>query len=400
MFETKVEEAYQEGYETVTEDEPIAKVIDRLKEIDPPVLVVEDRKGNYSGVLTRRWIKRSRLDPHETSVETLSRPIPSVQTTDDISEAARLMIESQIPVLAVFAGETRRGFISRDDVIRAAADNDWGQNVISQVMTENPVRARPHDTIAQVLEIFNTYGFSHAPVSENDRLVGIVSIQDIIDVVYRRRDRQRGDFAGDRGQGGMAERKGEKSDLVHMPIKSAMSSPVIAARPDDTLEHATRKMKEHDISSLVIMEDDHVVGIMTKRDLLEPVARQGMEARRMSVQFSVKPDIRMSEEEMAAMRREFDSFVGRYRDVVGIGGLFVYLKKHGPVSKGDQPIHCRLQFRTANTQYYSSAEAWSVEEAYRLALSRLERRVVEHKETKLSEEQSRRHIENLLKGEL
>ncbi|TFG05927.1 CBS domain-containing protein [Candidatus Thorarchaeota archaeon] len=400
MLETKVEEVYREGYETVTEDDPISEVIDKIKQVEPPALVVEDRNGDETGVLTRRWIKRSRLDPQETSVETLTRPIPSIQTTDEISEAARLMVESRIPLLSVFAGEALRGFISRDDVIRAAADNDWGQNLVSQVMTENPVRARSHDTIAHVLELFNTYGFSHAPVSENDELVGVLSIQDLIDIVYGERDRQEGRFGGTRDHGGAGERKGEKADLVHMSIKDAMSSPVIAARPDDTLEHAWKKMEEYDISSLVIMEDEHIAGIVTKRDLLEPIAQRGMEKRQMSVQFSVKSGIRMSEEEKAAMRREFESFVNRYRDVVGIGGLFVYLRMYGPVSKGDQLIQCRLQFRTANTQYYSSAEAWSAEEAYKLALDRLERQVVEHKETKLSEEQSRRHVENLLKGEL
>ena len=400
MPETKVEEVYQEGYETVTEDDPISEVIDKIKQVKPPALVVEDRNGDETGVLTRRWIKRSRLDPQETSVKTLTRPIPSIQTTEEISEAARLMVESRIPLLSVFAGEARRGLLSRDDVIQAAAQNDWGKNLISQVMTENPVRARPYDTIAHVLGLFNTYGFSHAPVSENGKLVGIVSIQDLFDIVYRERDRQEGGFGGTGGHGGKGERKGEKSDLVHMSIKDAMSSPVIAARPEDTLQHAWNKMHEHDISSLVVMEDERIVGIVTKRDLLEPIAQRGMEKRRMSVQFSVKPGIRMTDEEKAAMRREFVSFVGRYRDVVGIGGLFAYLRMYGPVSKSDQLIQCRLQFRTANTQYYSSAEAWSAEEAYKLALDRLERRIVEHKETKLSEEQSRRHVENLLKGEL
>jgi CBS domain-containing protein len=399
MNGVKVESIFQENYNTISEDKYLSEVIPKLREQEHQALIVEDKNGDYNGVITRRLVNRTRQNQTQTKGKTLAARPPKVQANEEVSEAARLMIESGSPVLVVYRGEKLAGFITRDAILENAAGEDWASTAIRQVMTENPVTARPDDSIAQVLEIFKTYGFSHTPVTKGDKLEGIISIQDLIDVVYRSRDRQDGGYGGSEGHGGQGERAGEKSDLVHMSISSLMSYPVYAAKPSDSLEEAENKMRENDISSLVIIEDESPVGIITKRDLLEPIAQKAMEKKRIGVQFSVKPGIRMTDEEQAAMRREFDSFVRRYKEVVGIGGLFAYFKKYGPVSKGDQLIQCRLQFRTANTQYYSTSEAWSVEEAYKLALDRLEREVIEHKDTKLDEEHSRRHVENLLKSE-
>jgi len=395
----KVESVYQKSYDTISEGKYLSDAIPRLREQKQQALIVEDKNGDYNGVLTRRLVNRTRQNQTQTKIKKLTSRPPRIQSTEEIAEAARLIIESGSPVLIVYRGEKLAGFITRDAILENAAGDDWASTSIKQVMTENPVTARPNDSIAQVLEIFRTYGFSHAPVTEDGKLEGIISIQDLIDVVYRSRDRQEGRYGGSKGHGGQGERAGEKSDLVHMSISSLMSYPVYAAKPSNSVQEAEKKMRENDISSLVIIEDERPVGIITKRDLLQPIAQRAMEKKRIGLQFSVKPGIRMTDDEKAAMRREFDSFVRRYKEVVGIGGLFAYFKRYGPVSKGDQLIQCRLQFRTAHTQYYSTAEAWSVEEAYHLALDRLEREVIEHKDTKLDEEHSRRHIENLFKAE-
>lgn len=391
----KVSDHYREGIQAVGSNEKISTVLDQLRKSDPPAILVTGSKGDYKGVLSRRWLIGSGLDS-QAKVRKYLVPAPRVQETDTLAEVARLMIESQVPLLPVFAGDKLKGAIGIQDVISGASQQMLSDTAIETVMTENPITIRPDDSISRVLDLFKTYGISHAPVTDRGRLEGIVSIDDIINIVYRIRRRQEGGFGGERGHGGHGERAGRKSDLRDMTASAVMSAPVIATKPGDSLEDAEKKMREEDVTSLVVIEDGMVVGILTKRDLLQPIAKAAMEERRMSVQFSAKPGIRMNDDEMTAMRRTFDSFVRRYKDVVGIGGLFVYLRRYGAVSKGNQLIQCRMQFRTAHTQYYSSAEAWSVEEAYSLALERLERQIIAHKDTKLDSEHRRKHLEDQL----
>jgi hypothetical protein len=43
-------------------------------------------------------------------------------------------------------------------------------------------------------------------------------------------------------------------------------------------------------------------------------------------------------------------------------------------------VHCRLQFRTAKGSFFSASEGWGVEPTFKVALDRLERRLLRSKE--------------------
>jgi len=77
---------------------------------------------------------------------------------------------------------------------------------------------------------------------------------------------------------------------------------------------------------------------------------------------------------------DFDSFTHRYGGTLEAGTLFVYMKTHGTNFKGDQLIHCRLQFRTKKGAFFSSGEGYGVEQTFRVALDRLEGQIVKSTE--------------------
>jgi len=64
-----------------------------------------------------------------------------------------------------------------------------------------------------------------------------------------------------------------------------------------------------------------------------------------------------------------------------LGTLFVYMKSHGNTNlRGTPLIHCRLQFRTVKGTFFSASEGWGVEPTFRVALDRLDRRLLRSKE--------------------
>jgi CBS domain-containing protein len=87
---------FSEGFVSVGEYDALSSCLSVFKEEMPPVLVVLDGESKYAGVITRRWIIRSRLDPSMTKVKTLTRPAPAISLHDSLSRAARLTIESEI----------------------------------------------------------------------------------------------------------------------------------------------------------------------------------------------------------------------------------------------------------------------------------------------------------------
>ena len=368
MVSSVVKDVFSKEFASVREDDTLSSCISLFKEKTPPVLVVLDGKGKYRGVIARRWIVRSRLDPSKTKVETLTRSAPTVTVRDSLSKAARLMIESDIRQLPVYSGEKLSGFVTDEDIIHGAVTEKWGNTKIEEIMTKEPYVVEEDESMGTVLSLFREQGISHAPVVSNRELVGMISIHDVITHVYQPRQRQtRGEMVG------------KKAPTLSVPAKGVMTKPVITVSPETTLKEAAEKMHRFDVSSLVVISKRRPVGIVTKRDFLEPLAEMESPRRRLTVQFSVK-DVEIDEIKRDFMMNDFKSFSRRYKEALEAGTLFVYMKTHGTNFKGDQLIHCRLQLRTRKGSFYSSNEGFSVEQTFRMALDRLEKQILRSRE--------------------
>jgi hypothetical protein len=95
---------------------------------------------------------------------------------------------------------------------------------------------------------------------------------------------------------------------------------------------------------------------------------------------------------------EFDSFTRKYKDLLESGTLFVYMKLHGTNYKGQPLIHCRLQLRTVKGVkgfFFASAEGWGVEPTFRVALDRLDKRILRSKELAFDPTYAREYLRKL-----
>lgn len=53
-----------------------------------------------------------------------------------------------------------------------------------------------------------------------------------------------------------------------MKLREVMTKETFSCKPDDSLQQVAKTMKEHDVGSLPIVENDKVVGIITDRDIV------------------------------------------------------------------------------------------------------------------------------------
>jgi predicted transcriptional regulator len=186
-----VEDVFTKGFLKVHENDTLSSCISLFKEEMPPVLAVIDDKSNYTGVISRKWIIRSSLEVSKTKVKTLMRSAPAVTMQDSLSKVAKLMIESEIRQLPVYNGEKLLGFITDEDVIHGAMMESWGNSRVEEVMTKKPFVIEEDESIAAVLSILRAEGISHIPIVKDGKLVGIVSIYDIIENIFQPRQVQR-----------------------------------------------------------------------------------------------------------------------------------------------------------------------------------------------------------------
>jgi CBS domain-containing protein len=383
MEKRNVKDVFSKGFVSINAEDTLSSCLSLFKKKMPPVLIVLNEKGKYTGVISRRWIIRSRLHPSTTKVEALTRSAPSVTLHDSLSTVAKLMIESNIRQLPVFSGEKLVGTITDEEVIHGEVIGKWGNTKIEEIMTKKPFLIEDNESIGAVLSLFRDQGISHAPVVSEGKVVGMISIHDIIENIFQPKTRQT-----------VGEIVGEKVPVLSIATKSIMVRPVVTVLPETKLKDAASKMHEFDISSLVVIRKGRPVGILIKIDFLEPLAEMEMLKRRIKVQFSVK-DVEIDDVQRRFIIDDFDSFVGRYKEKLEAGILFVYLKTHGTNYKGDQLVHCRLQLRTRKVSYFSSSEGFGVEQTFRLALDRLEKQILRSKELEYDPEFARKYLRSI-----
>ena len=383
MVSSIVQDVFSTKFRSISKDAALSAGLSILKEESTPVLVVLDSKGKYAGVIAHRWIVRSRYDPATTKVESLMRSAPTVSPEDSLSKVAKLMITSGISQLPVFSGNKLAGIVTDDAVIQGAVVGKWGSTKVEDVMTKKPFLLEEDESVGAVLSLFREHGISHVPVVKDGSLVGIVSIHNIITSVFQPRQRQSvGDITG------------EKAPVLSIPVKGIMTKPVITVLPETTLEDAVKQMQKLDITSLIVISKGRPVGILTKRDLLEPLAEMELPKQRITVQFSVK-GIKMDDLQRGIIMEDFESFAKKYQKTLEAGALFVYMKTHGTNYKGQRLIHCRLQFRTRRGSFFSSSEGYGVDSTFHTALGRLERQLLRSQELAHEPEYAKKYLRRI-----
>ncbi len=377
-----MKDVYSKSFTSVREDDTLSHCLSLLEKDKRRVLVVLDNEGKYKGVLARRWIIRSMLDPSTTKVKTLMRSAPTVTLDDPLSKVARLIIESGVMQLPVCREQELLGCVTDEDVIHSAVVEIWGNTKVEAMMTREPFVVEKDEPVGTVFNLFREHGISHAPIVSNGKLVGIISIHDIIKHFYEQMER--------------VPRKEviEKINVLTVPVRVLMIKPVITVLASTRLKIAEEQMRKFNVSSLVVVRKGKPEGIVTKRDFLEPIAQIETTEPRLRVQFSAK-DVEVDGMQREFLRGEFDSFARKFGETLNAGILFVYLKSQGTHYNGRQLIHCRFQLRSPKGSFFSSSEGWDVEQIFRLALHRLEIQILRSKETERHPELARTYLRRI-----
>jgi CBS domain-containing protein len=110
---------------------------------------------------------------------------PEVITTrpdQSVREVVALLARHNIGVLVIIDDQGEiAGIVSERDIVRHAADHEELFSLpVSEVMTANVITGMPGDDIMAVSHTMTERNFRHLPIVEDGRLVGIISIRDVL----------------------------------------------------------------------------------------------------------------------------------------------------------------------------------------------------------------------------
>ena len=106
----------------------------------------------------------------------------SVSPDAKLSAAIKILSERRIGAVMVMSGQKIDGILSERDVVRVL--DERGASVLDEsvrsVMTPKVITCRESDTVAAIMEVMTSGKFRHLPVVEHERIVGLISIGDVV----------------------------------------------------------------------------------------------------------------------------------------------------------------------------------------------------------------------------
>ena len=108
-----------------------------------------------------------------------------------VYDALRLMSEKNVGALAVTEDDRLVGIISERDYARKVVLQGKASRevLVSDIMTANVYTVHPDQTVEECMELMTNKHIRHLPVLEDDRLIGMISIGDVMrDILYRQRE--------------------------------------------------------------------------------------------------------------------------------------------------------------------------------------------------------------------
>ena len=361
-----------EEFIQVDSNERLGKIRSVFERENPKGIIVTDDDG-YTGVITERQLLQSHIED-DAKVNVLVRSnVPQIGRDEDVRDVARMLVEGGTKVAPVFEGETLWGIITEDAILEAVLDNLMVLT-IDQIYTDNVVTLREDDHLGKAINYLRENDISRLPVvNENGHLAGMVTTHDIADFAVRTMERQQ-----------TGDRSGDTDRMLDLPVYDMMNSPVETITADETVKAAVEQMFENDYAGLVVTPEDDdtlVAGILTKTDVLR--ALTFTEERSMDVQIT-NIDL-LDTISRGDIQEAIAEVVDKYQDMQ-VHHTHVRLSEHKERLRGTPLIHAQIRLRTNRGQVAGTGEGYGSDTAFRVALDKLERNVLEVKGVRADEE--------------
>lgn len=129
--------------------------------------------------------------------------------------------------------------------------------LVCDAMTRDPVTVSPGTSLADVEALLEKHGWNALPVVEGGRLVGLVTSLDLLKAFRFTRDRLFPPYP----------------QIMSGSVAGVMRHEVETLAPRTPLPRALEKMVRTRNKSLPVVEDDQVVGILTRDDVMRALRR-------------------------------------------------------------------------------------------------------------------------------
>lgn len=177
---------------------PSARIIDAmtlLQDYGLKGIAVADEQGNVVGVIDPRYVFNEvalltaglkKGFTEKVKVEEFMHSPVTVNDKTKVVDTLKTMVEKNIGFLPVVSAETGKlvGVISEKDLLAVlCCEPQNAEKQVSEFMIKNVITVTPESTLKETLEKFIDHRIRHLPVVRDSRVVGVVSVKDVLKLV-------------------------------------------------------------------------------------------------------------------------------------------------------------------------------------------------------------------------
>jgi CBS domain-containing protein len=122
-----------------------------------------------------------------TVADRMTRELLTIEPDAALVEATRRMASRGVGAVVVLEGERLAGILTERDILKAVAGGLRPDARVSEWMTRHPETVESDDETDHAASLMIHGGFRHLPVVDEGRVVGILSIRDLMRVALEDR---------------------------------------------------------------------------------------------------------------------------------------------------------------------------------------------------------------------
>jgi len=368
----------ERDFVSVRPDDSLNDVLGKMRELDLHEVPVSSDGKRLAGIVSYGTLLRRKNLPVSTKVETIMVRPPAIGPGTPLTEAAEALIREGYRQIPVVEGERIAGMLDRGHIISVIQNiPDLRDVPVREVMSPEVRTVKGDDLVVDAVTAMRNLDIRIMPVVDDlGRLMGIVGIKDIVNYNWREKQRQTvGEVVGDKWP-------------ANVHVSSVMVEEPVVIGPDASLREAAALLLRRNISTLPVVDDGQLKGIITRYDLVELIAsfrRRDM----MYMQITgLEQEDRFATDQMERVITQSVQKIARVRPPLM---LSLHVGKYGKEGlKTKYSLHGRLV--TAEGVLTATSVEWDLIMATTELMGAFERRVIERKEEKLEHRRRARNI--------
>jgi len=210
-----------------------------------------------------------------------SRAIKSTLIAADpsthISKAASMMLKHGTSSIPIMKNDELIGILTKTDVVRYFASNMAGLAKVVELMTSKIITANRQHSLRHILDLMEQNKVGRVVIADGEKPLGIVTAADVVFAQLKTPE------GGAPQQMVRFTRKAERASRpkyryvksVSITAENVMGPELFTIAADEDAAIAADVMLENNVGGLPVVEDDKLIGIITKTDIMRKVAEMG-----------------------------------------------------------------------------------------------------------------------------